>query len=229
VRVIAIANQKGGTGKTTLSINMAYYLTAIKKERTLLIDADIGQESSTTWASLNAGQYFDVVGIAPNAIKDFIERNQDAYENVIIDCPPRANKEQGRFVQVSHLVLIPIQPSPFDVWASMDLAEIIQTYRNLTAGTPGLPPTGLPHAYFVMSMGVRGSRIIGETAEAIVDTGFGHLQSMTTQYQVYKRSIAEGKTIFDASERQGLAEKQIIDITEESLRIIDNEDANTEN
>ena len=226
MRVIAIANQKGGTGKTTLSINICYYLSQMRKERTLLIDADLGQESSTSWASLNEGRYFDVVGIKPNAIKDFIERNMGSYDNVIIDCPPRANKEQGRFVQVSHLVLLPIQPSPFDVWASMELAEIIQTYRNLTAGTPGLPPAGLPHAYFVMSMGVRGSRIIGETADAITDTGFGHLNAMTTQYQVYKRSIAEGKTIFDATERQGLAEKQIIDIAEEAIRIIDNENTN---
>lgn len=229
MRVIAIANQKGGTGKTTLSVNMAYYLSKMKKEKTLLIDADSGQESAVQWASINEGKYFDVVGMPAPAIKDFIERNTGQYTNIIIDCPPRANKDQGTFVRVSHMVLIPIQPSPFDVWASLELAEIVQAYRNLTAGVAGLPKGGLPHAYFVLSMGVRGSRIIGETAEAIVDTGFGTLQGMTTQYQVYKRSIAEGKTIFDASERQGLAEKQIIDLTEEVLRIIDNENTYSEN
>lgn len=218
MKVIVISNQKGGTGKTTIAINMCAYLTN-QAHNVLLIDADAGQESASDWADLNSGKYFDIISLKASQIKDYLRRNEERYQYVVIDCPPRANKDAGLFIQVADLILIPVQPSPFDVWATTELCDIIQARRDATAMNDDLKG-GRPLAAFVLSNATRGSRLVGETLGAIEDTGFLIYKPMTTQYQVYKRSIGEGRTIFDASERQENAEVQIKQITEQTLEIL---------
>lgn len=222
MRVITILNQKGGSGKTTIATALTARLTNLGYS-TILIDADYTQESAMTWAAVNEGKYFEVVVMQAAQIKNFLNRNKN-FQYVIIDCPPRANEDTAKFVNVSHIVLIPVQPSPYDVWACNDLITIIKQRQEITAGMPDIPKAGLPIAAFVMSRATKGTRIVGETADALHDVGFHTLKHMTTQYDVYKRAPIHGHTIFDAPERQPGAEDQIIGITEEVLELLDEND-----
>lgn len=219
MKIITVLNQKGGAGKTTISINMAACLS-IQGNKVLLIDADFTQESAMTWAEINEGRYFDVVVKKAAQIEAFLKRNTASYDYVIIDCPPRANEDAGRFVSISSIVLIPVQPSPYDVWACNDLVSIIQARRDATAGIPVYPKSGLPHAAFVLSRATRRARLNGDTLDALEDTGFNILTAMTTNYEAYKRAAMTGHTIFDFPERKAEPITQIESITREIMEII---------
>lgn len=217
--VITLQNQKGGSGKTTAAISIAACL-ASRGLRVALIDADYGQESAMTWGDINGNSYFEVVVQKANQIEKYIERNQDRFDYIVVDTPPRADREAGIFIKNSHLVLITVQPSPYDVWACDNLLELIMARREATRGVRGLPPEGLPHARFLFSRAIRGTRLIEETKSEISEVGIPILEGMTTEYDIYKRSAATGQTIFDHPERQPKAEAQVNQITDEIMEVL---------
>jgi chromosome partitioning protein len=121
--VIALLNQKGGVGKTTLSVHLAAALAA--GNRVLLVDAD-PQHSALDWsAARQAEKMFSVVGLpTKNLYRELAPISRD-YDWTVIDGPPRANEIAKAAIAASDLVIIPVQPSPFDVWAAEDIVKII--------------------------------------------------------------------------------------------------------
>ena len=124
--IIGVLNQKGGFGKSTIAINMAA-VYAQARPRVLLVDAD-PQGSAMAWsAARDLPPLFPVIGGAkPTLHKDMPELSRD-YHVVVIDGAPRVNELGRSAIMASDMVLIPVQPSPYDVWAS---AEIVQLVRE---------------------------------------------------------------------------------------------------
>ncbi|HED40924.1 MAG TPA: cobyrinic acid a,c-diamide synthase, partial [Chromatiales bacterium] len=116
-QVFSIANQKGGTGKTTLSMNLAVGLS--KRGRTLIIDAD-PQGSAGQWAGLSPDERpfpVSVIAISSNLPRE-IKRIREDYQYLVVDCPPTLETGVAqKAMSVSDKVLIPILPSPVDLWA----------------------------------------------------------------------------------------------------------------
>ena len=117
--VIAVAQRKGGTGKTTLAANLAAAMAA--GHRVALLDID-PQGSLTRWHDLRlAGggaaplTFSNVAGWRLTAELDRLKR---AHDIVIVDSPPQIDTEAKLAVRGATLVLIPVQPSPPDVWAA---------------------------------------------------------------------------------------------------------------
>ena len=109
--VIAFLNQKGGAGKTTLSIHIATELAVTA--RVLLIDAD-PQGSALDWAAQrDESARFSVVGFPKPVLHREIDALGNGYDWVIIDGPPRVNELARSAIAACSLVLIPVQPSPF--------------------------------------------------------------------------------------------------------------------
>ncbi len=123
--IIGVLNQKGGVGKTTLSVNIAAAL-AKRGARVLLIDAD-PQGSSLDWSAAREGEpLFSVVGLPRASIHKEISQVGQGYDHIIIDGPPRVTDLARSAIMASDLVLIPVQPSPYDIWAADEVVKLVQ-------------------------------------------------------------------------------------------------------
>jgi chromosome partitioning protein len=132
--VIAVANQKGGAGKTTTSINLAAGLSDMDY-RVLLIDAD-DQASALNWRN-NGGEEnrlgFTIVGMPSSSLHKDVPALAKDYDVVVIDCPPgglsKGNHKDNitrSAILASNVVLMPVQPSPVDYQAASYMLPLVQ-------------------------------------------------------------------------------------------------------
>jgi len=122
--IIGLLNQKGGVGKTTLSVNLAASL-AHAGARVLLLDVD-PQGSALDWAAAREGNpLFSVVGLPRATVHKEIGQIGKDYDHIIIDGPPRVTDLARSAIMASDLILIPVQPSPYDIWAADEVVKLI--------------------------------------------------------------------------------------------------------
>lgn len=122
--IVGVLNQKGGVGKTTLSVNLAASL-ARGGSRVLLIDAD-PQGSALGWAAARQSDpLFSVVWLPRPTVHKEIAQIGHGYDHIIIDGPPRVTDLARSAIMASDVVLIPVQPSPYDIWAADEVVKII--------------------------------------------------------------------------------------------------------
>lgn len=185
--IISVLNQKGGVGKTTLSINLASAL-ALEGLSSLLIDAD-PQSSALDWqASREGDSLFPVVGMArPTLHKDVPElRKPDAF--VIIDGPPRVNDLAKSAILASDLVIIPVQPSPYDIWAADEIVKLIedaQLYKPVL------------EVRFLINRLVSKTTIGRDVGDALKDYPFKVFETALTQRVVFAESAAAGLSVLE--------------------------------
>ena len=196
-QVISILNQKGGVGKTTLCTNLGMALQQ-EGRAVLLVDAD-PQGSLRDWNAANEGNTLPVVGLDRETLAKDLEAIKDNYEWVLIDGAPQSAKLAGAAVRAADQVLIPVTPSPYDVWACADLVEIIQARQAVTDGTPP--------AYFVISRARKGTKLGADVRHALADYKLACLKGHTIQREIYPQTAADGLTVYHtAHARDAIAE-----------------------
>ncbi len=127
-KVIAFSNQKGGSGKTTLSTNIAV-LWSNSGYKVAVIDAD-AQKSLTYWLEERKKYYGDDdIGIdsynfdTRNLIEE-IKQIKRKYDFIIIDSPPSITFDTIQIIKASNKVFVPVQPSPLDLMATIPFLNI---------------------------------------------------------------------------------------------------------
>lgn len=131
-KIITIAQQKGGAGKTTLAAHLALAWAA--SGRVAIIDID-PQASLATWFKLRRERLGALApGIEVSALGGWrvaaeVERQARSHDVVVIDTAPHAETEARIAVRAASLVLVPVQPSPMDVWATRPTLELARQER----------------------------------------------------------------------------------------------------
>ncbi len=207
--IISFLNQKGGVGKTTLSVNVAAYL-AKSGHRVLLIDAD-KQGSASTWASIREDAPFQVVSMArANMARDALKLAAD-YTHTIIDGPPHAEEIARSCIVASDFVALPIEPSGLSTWAS-DLT--VKQVREAQEFKPSLK------CGFVVSRKI-GNTVIGrDIRNMAAEAGMPILAGDIEQRVAFAESLTMGKSIFEWAEGSAAA-KEIEQLTKEIERYVE--------
>jgi len=118
--VITVAQQKGGAGKTTLAANLAASLAA--EQRVAVLDTD-PQRSLARWHALRTARSGAVAAITLSERAGWrlpaeIERLGRSHDILIVDSPPQIDTDARLAIRAADLVLVPLQPSPPDLWAA---------------------------------------------------------------------------------------------------------------
>lgn len=187
MKVIAVLNQKGGAGKTTIATHLARALQLAGSD-VLLVDSD-PQGSARDWAAVREDQPVPVVGID----RPTIERDLKSIAKkdfVVIDGAPQAADLAVSAIKAANFILIPVQPSPYDIWATADLVDLVKQRIEVTDGKL--------KAAFVVSRAIKGTKIGAEVTEALSGYGLPVLESRITQRVSYPSTAAGGTTVIDA-------------------------------
>jgi chromosome partitioning protein len=206
-KVITIAQQKGGAGKTTLAAHLAVAWTAQKK-RVAVVDID-PQQSLSTWFQVREAAQGDArAGLLVNQINGWRVRNEVEklardHDIVLIDSPPHAETEARVAVRAAHLVVIPVQPSPMDVWATRPTLELAQEER-----TP---------AVLVLNRVPPRANLTERMTEQIADLGADVAKARIGNRVVFAAALSEGRAVGEV-QPSGKAAREIKALAKELVR-----------
>jgi len=209
--IIALLNQKGGVGKTTLALHLAGQW-AKQSKRTILIDAD-PQGSALDWSEQRAREglprLFGVIGLARDTLhQEASELARDA-RHLIIDGPPRIAGLMRSALLAADLVLIPAQPSPFDGWASGEMLKLLAEARIFR---PQLI------ARFVLNRCAARTVIARDTVELLADHDPPALATSVGQRVSFADAARSGRLVSEI-DGDGLAAREIVALAAEIERL----------
>jgi chromosome partitioning protein len=203
--IISILNQKGGTGKTTLAVNLARGYTK-RGIKTLLVDSD-SQGSAQRWHERSGGDLIDMTCLPMTTLDKDVMKFVDRYDRIIIDGIPRVSPLTICAIKSADLILIPVQPSPYDIWATEDLVRNVKDRIEMTEGRT--------KAFFVVSRKITGTKIGKEIEEELKKLELPIFQNGTSQRVAYATSVEKGVSVLDGEYHGGDACREIESIINE--------------
>ena len=197
--IISIVNLKGGSGKTTVATNLTVALS--RKFKTLLIDTD-PQRSASQWFDVRESENdnFSVISIQEDkSLKKQIPVFQSQYEHIIIDGAPQSDRISAICIYAADLVIIPVMPSPYDLWATASILERVSATKEIQPDKK---------AFFLLNRVNDKATLSKDTAEALSSLGYPVFNTKLHNRIAYADSASCGLSVLEASNPKAKAEME---------------------
>ena len=213
MKIVAIANTKGGVGKSTIACNFAVEAASAKK-KVLLVDSDV-QGSSIGFRAMREKDDINAMSIITPTLHKDLTAMKDSFDVIFIDAGGRDGQVFRSALMASDLVVIPLLPSQYDIWAARDSLEILKearVYKPLAA-------------VFLFNQVIMNTNIAKEASEALqeitTENDIKLLKSTFYSRVAYKQSISKGLGVSEY-EPNGKAAQEVRQSYKEIMEVLKN-------
>jgi chromosome partitioning protein len=196
--IITIAQQKGGSGKTTLAAHMAVAWVLEARQTVAILDVD-PQGSLGEWLELRERRLGEgKTGLTFRTASGWGARRESRalardYDIVIVDTPPHADTAVRNAMELAALVVVPVQPTPTDLWATEATLEFAKAEQ-----VPAL---------MVLNRVPPRARLTGEITDALVDFAIPIAVSRLGNRVAFAESLGTGSTALEMRATSRAAEE----------------------
>ena len=204
--IIALVGNKGGAGKTTLAVNLAMALA--RSAPTALLDAD-PQGSALQWQTMAAREDGPEAFDASGNLEELVATLAPQFSHIVIDCPPSVHAAQTHAaLRVCDLALVPVQPSPVDLWATVHIAQAVESARS---HNPSLA------ALLVINQLESRTTLSKVMPLALAELELPVAKTALRRRAIYRASAVEGKSVLDMGRRGADAADELNQLVNEVL------------
>ena len=205
-KVITIAQQKGGTGKTTLAVHLALAFIKYHNLKIVIIDTD-PQGSLGKWYVVRSKKKLSNDNLTFKTASLWGAQYESKslkkdHDIVIIDTPPKIESDARPSIEAADLVLIPMTPSHVDFWATEAIIEIAKKAKK--------------KILIQINRANRRSKLISKTNEYINSINVSATKTIIGHRQIYASSMGEGKTAVE-KQKKGNAVEEIKELSGQIL------------
>ncbi|MCS3940238.1 chromosome partitioning protein [Salinibacter ruber] len=199
MHVVSTVHSKGGCGKSTIAINLARTLQ-LRGLDVAVLDTD-KQSTAQNWRASGSDELLPVFGVEkPTNLESTSQGLVDAFDVAVIDGGAHLQEMHAAIIKESNLVLIPIQPSPGDIWPTETIVELIKTRQKVA---------GSPEAAFVINRRKQGTRLGKATEEALRQFELP-VWNGTVDRVAYAEALGNGISVVESSDDKAAAEVESI-------------------
>lgn len=200
MKIISVLNQKGGCGKTTIATNLSVAIA--RKYKVLIVDGNPQQASTSDWHEAGGNEFVDSVSVDKSSMIKNLKRVGAGYDFVVIDTSPTKNELAASCIAISDLVLIPVQPSPYDLWACADLVSLIKQRQEIS--------DGLPAARFIINAAKQGTNSFADINNEIEEYGIIKMKSFLCRREAYIKTASIGSSVIASSDSKAKVELEAL-------------------
>ncbi|MEM5583994.1 ParA family partition ATPase [Roseibium sp. AS2] len=189
-RILTVAQQKGGSGKTTLAVHLAVALARHSGEPVAILDVD-PQGSLGTWYEAREDRLGeDMTGLEFRTASGWGARREAralarSHGYVIVDTPPKTDVDAKPAIDAADFVIVPVQPTPVDLWATSQTIELAAR-----EDTPAL---------LVLNRVPPRASLTAEMAGAIDTSGYDTLTARLGNRTVFAAAMGRGSTVTEVA------------------------------